>query len=193
MCHVAHLASISLSEEIDRAENLIRSCQPLMVDRMLGREGKFGLPRYLTAHQGMVWGLRKKGFSQTEIASSLGVSRQAIHKSMTKANNKVLDALLDAARTNRLDVEKVDPAKGILLGYSQGFRSRVFLTFSPKSGVQLWYEHQGQCEGCKRRIECTERLLEIAEEWEVDLAEEHTELPPTLLAEKLFSGVAGAE
>ena len=100
---------------------------------------------------------------------------------------------MDTAQINKLDIRKVDPAKGFLAGYSLGFRSRAFLIYSSKNGVQLWYEHKGQCEGCRRREECTRKLLETAKEWEVDLRKEEAMLPPTLLAEKLFSGVAGTK
>jgi len=148
---------------------------------------------YLTTYQGMVWGLSRKGLSQTEIASQLEVSRQAIHKTLDKANNRVLKALLDAAQINKLDIRKVDSLKGVLVGYSPGFRSRVFIIYSPKNGVQLWYEHQGQCEGCQRREECTQKLLETAKEWEIELTVEEEKLEPTELAEKLFSGVVGRE
>lgn len=146
---------------------------------------------YLTAYQGLIWDLYRKGLSQTQIASKLEVSRQAVHKTLNKANNRVLRALLDTAQVNKLDIGKVDPAKGVLVGYSPGFHSRVFLIYSSKNGMQLWYEHQGQCNGCQRREECTRKLLETAKEWEVDLTKEETALPPTLLAERLFSGVAG--
>ena len=145
---------------------------------------------YLTAYQGLIWDLYRKGLSQTQIASKLEVSRQAVHKTLNKANNRVLRALLDTAQVNKLDIKKVDPTKGFLVGYSPGFRSRVFLIYSSKNGVQLWYEHQGQCDGCQRHEECTRHLLETANEWEVDLTKEETMLPPTLIAEKLFSKVA---
>ena len=145
--------------------------------------------RNLTGTQRQVWRLHKKGLSQTKIASELGVSRQAIHKTLNQANDRVFHALLGVAQISKLDIEKVDPAKGVLLGYSPGFRSRVFLIYSPKNGVQLWYEHQGQCEGCKKREDCTRKLLETAKEWEMNLTKEEANLPPTLLAEKLFSGV----
>jgi len=145
---------------------------------------------YLTAYQGLVWSLYRRGLSQTQIASKLGVSRQAIHKTLDKANHRVLRSLLDTAQINKLEVKRVDPAKGFLVGYSLDFHSRVTLIYGSKSGVQLWYEHQGQCEGCQRREECTQKLLETAKEWEVDLTKEETILPPTLLAERLFSEVA---
>jgi len=123
------------------------------------------------------------------IASKLGVSRQAIHKTLNQANERVLGALLDTAQINKLDVKKVDPSKGVLIGYSPEFRSKVFVIYSLKNGVQLWYEHQGQCEGCQKREECTQKLLETTKEWEIELKKEETVLPPTLLAEKLFSEV----
>jgi predicted transcriptional regulator len=148
------------------------------------------LSGYLTTHQAMVWDLFRKGLSQARIASKLGVSRQAVHKTIDKANERVMRALLDTAQINKLDIKKVDPAKGVLAGYSRGFQSRVFLTYSAESGVQLWYEHQGQCEGCNRRQECIRKLCDLAKEWEITLTEEDTKLAPTLLAEKVFKGVA---
>ena len=144
----------------------------------------------LTSYQGLIWSRFRKGLSQSQIATELEVSRQAIHKTLHKANIRVLESLQDTAKINKLDVISVDPSKGFLVGYSPGFRSRVFLTYGPKNGIQLWYEHKGQCEGCQRYEECSLRLLETAKEWEIDLTEEDTTLPPTLLAEKLFSGVA---
>jgi transcriptional regulator len=134
--------------------------------------------------------LYRKGFSQTEIAMKLDVSRQAIHKTLDKANTRILRALLDAAETNKLDIRKVDPVKGVLIGYSHGFRTKVFLVYSEKEGVQLWYEHKGQCEGCQRLEECTQKLLKTANEWEINLSKDEKSLSPTLLAEKLFSGVS---
>jgi len=139
----------------------------------------------------MVWGLYRKGVSQTEIAAKLDVSRQAIHKTLDKANNRILRALLDAAETNKLDIRKVDPVKGVLVGYSHGFRTKVFLVYSEKDGLQLWYENKGQCEGCQRREECTRKLLKTADEWEIRLSKDETNLQPTQLAEKLFSEVTG--
>ena len=53
----------------------------------------------------------------------------------------------------------------------------------------MWYEHKGQCKGCQKREECTQKLFETAKEWEADLTKEDAMLPPTLLAEKLFSEV----
>lgn len=141
----------------------------------------------------MIWRLCRKGLSQTKIALNLGVSRQAIHKTRKEANVRVRKALLDAAQINKLDIKKVDSVKGVLVGYSHGFRSRVFLIFTPKNGVQLWYEHKGQCNDCEKRNECITKLLETAKEWEITLQEEDTMLPPTQLAERLFSEVAGKE
>ena len=148
---------------------------------------------YLTNSQRDIWSLSKKGLTQTKIASRLGVSRQAIHKTLNQANERVLGALLDTAQINKLDIKKVDPSKGVLVGYSPGFHSKVFVIYNAKNGVQLWYEHNGQCEGCQKREDCTQKLLETAKEWEIDLTVEEEKLPPTLLAEKLFSEVTGTK
>lgn len=41
--------------------------------------------------------------------------------------------------------------------------------------------------------ECTQKLLETAKEWRIELTDEETKLSPTLLVERLFSGVVGAK
>jgi len=145
------------------------------------------LSGYLTARQRSIWSLSRSGMTESTIASRLNVSRQAVHKALDSAHAKVLKALVDAAELNRLEVRRVDPARGILLGFSPGFRLRVFLTYGVKNGVQLWYEHRGQCDGCQRKEECSRMLQGSAEEWGVKLTPEELTLPPTKLAERLFS------
>lgn len=43
------------------------------------------------------------------------------------------------------------------------------------------------------REECTQKLLKTAKKWGIELTDEETGLSPTLLVERLFSGVVGAK
>lgn len=144
------------------------------------------LSGYLTPRQKSIWGLSRSGLSESKIATRLSISRQAVHKALDLAEGKVLRALLDAAELDRFEVKKVDPIRGILVGFSPGFRLRVFLTYGVRNGIQLWYEHRGQCDGCQRKEECLRMLQGCAEEWGVTLTAEELSLPPTKLAERLF-------
>lgn len=147
------------------------------------------LSGYLTPRQRSIWRMRRVGLTESNIASKLNISRQAVHKALNSAEAKILKALIDAAELNRFEVRKVDAVRGILVGFSPGFKLRVFLTYSVKNGVQLWYEHRGQCDGCQRRKECIQMLRKNAEEWGVKLTDEELILHPTKLAERLFSEV----
>lgn len=84
-----------------------------------------------------------------------------MHKTLQKANDRVLEALQDTAEINKLDVISVDPSKGFLVGYSPGFRSRVFLVYSPKSGMQLWYDIKANARTVKSEGNVRESFLKL--------------------------------
>jgi len=57
---------------------------------------------------------------------------------------------------------------------------------SEKHGVQVWYEHDGDCGACQRYTECVELLWDYATELGVRI--EKT-ADPTKMAEELFTNV----
>ncbi len=142
---------------------------------------------YLTARQLDIWRLRRDGLPQFKIAERLGVTRQAIHNVIGVIDKKVSGVLQDAARMNKVEVQHIDPVKGILLGYSPEVRDRVIITFSVRHGIQTWYRHTGQCADCDLENECRKMLLEEAEERGINLTEEDKREPPAKLAHKVFS------
>ena len=144
---------------------------------------------YLTARQLDIWKLRRDGLPQFRIAERLGVTRQAVHNVLGLIDRKVSQALQDAARTNKVEVQYVDSVKGALLGYSPEVKDQVIITFSVKHGVQTWYRHTGQCAGCDLEDKCREMLLEEAEERSISLTEEEKREPPAELAQKVFSKI----
>ncbi|UCE16859.1 MAG: hypothetical protein JSV12_04455 [Candidatus Bathyarchaeota archaeon] len=142
---------------------------------------------YLTLRQASIWGMRRKGVKQAEIARRMGVQRQGINRAFMAIDSKVGKALVEAARLNKLSVYRVDLVNGILEAYSPVYKVPVIISFSEANGVQVWYLYEGKCNECERTGTCRKVLRAEAEERNIQLSEEDNKLPPTLLARKIFS------
>lgn len=137
----------------------------------------------LTNRQLHLWKLRRSGLRTSEIASRLGISRQAVHKGLKVVEAKVYKALISAAMASRVEIRRVDVEKGLLVGWSPWLGVDVYITFSAKNGVQIWFKHEGSCRKCPLREDCKRILLSEAEERGIALPED---LEPSQLAELLF-------
>lgn len=146
---------------------------------------------YLTSKQKRIWDLKGKGLPEANIARKLDVSRQTVHKALNTANCKVFQALQETARLNKIRVDTVDSANGILVGYSPEFKATAMITFSAKNGVQIWYRHEGDCKNCDQLKTCRKSLLAEAEERDIQLSENQKSVLPSKLAEILFSRIIG--
>ena len=146
---------------------------------------------YLTPKQRKYWSLRRKGLSQAEISRMMGVTRQTVNKTFDAIDSRVSKALLEAAEINRIEVSRVDPKKGFLLGRSPSLGVDVLVTFSDRNGIQVWYRGEGGCSECGWRNSCREKLLFEAEERGIELPEGAEEMEPSELAEILFKKIVG--
>jgi len=148
------------------------------------------LPKaYLTDKQLIVWSLLLKKLSKAEIGRRLGVTRQAVYDAEKVIQAKVEQALIHTAESNMIEPRYVDSAKGILLGYSPSSQRNVIITFSARNGVQTWHYEQPDCSSCKWVERCRKRLLDEADERDVALSDEEKGLPPSKLAQVIFSRV----
>ena len=148
------------------------------------------LPKaYLTDKQMIVWSLLLKKLSKAEIGRRLGVTRQAVYDAEKVIQAKVEQALIHTAESNMIQPRYVDSAKGILLGYSPSSQRNVIITFSARNGVQTWHYEQPDCSSCKWVERCRKRLLDEADERDVALSDEEKGLPPSKLAQVIFSRV----
>lgn len=129
------------------------------------------------------WILRRNGFPNINIAKRFGVSRQAVSRALLSMDKRIEEALLEMARANKIEVEKLDSKKGILFGRSVPFKANAVIFVSVKHGMQVWYEHEGECGTCERYRECIELLWDFAEEMGLKL--QSTE-DPTKIADELF-------
>ncbi len=84
--------------------------------------------------------------------------------------------------------KQVNAKRGILFGHSVPFNADAIIFVSAKHGMQVWYEHEGNCGACTRYAQCIELLWDFADEMKTKL--ERTD-DPTKLAEELFGKLRG--
>ena len=129
------------------------------------------------------WKLRRDGLPNINIARSFNISRQAVSRALISMDKRIEDTLLEMAQANQIEMEGMNAERGILFGHSMPFNANAIIFVSAKHGVQVWYEHEGDCGACSRYTQCIELLWDFADEMKVKL--EKTE-DPTKLAEELF-------
>jgi hypothetical protein len=132
------------------------------------------------------WTMRRSGIPNITIANQLGISRQAVSHALRSMDEKIESTLGDMARANQIAIDKINTERGILIGRSIPFQTAAIIFISEKHGIQVWYEHDGDCGTCQRYTECIELLWDYAKELEIRL--ENT-ADPTKIAEELFTKV----
>jgi hypothetical protein len=129
------------------------------------------------------WLLRRNGLPNINIAKHFGISRQAVSRALLSMDKRIEETLLEMARANRIEVEKLDPKMGVLFGRSVPFKVNAIIFVSVKHGMQVWYEHEGDCGSCESYRKCIELLWDFAEEMKIKL---HSTDDPTKIADELF-------
>jgi len=129
------------------------------------------------------WKLRRDGLPNINIARSFNISRQAVSRALISMDKRIEDTLLEMAQSNQIEMEGMNAERGILFGHSMPFNANATIFVSAKYGVQVWYEHEGDCGACSRYTQCIELLWDFADEMKIKL--ERTD-DPTKLAEELF-------
>jgi hypothetical protein len=129
------------------------------------------------------WVLRRNGLPNINIAKQFGVSRQAVSRALLSMDKRIEETLLEMARAKRIEVQKLDSKKGILFGKSIPFKANAIIFVSAKHGMQVWYEHEGECGSCERYKECIELLWDFADEMQLKLQSTND---PTKIADEFF-------
>lgn len=146
----------------------------------------------LTHKQFTLWKMRRSGLSASEIASRLGISRQAVHKGLQAVEAKISKALISTARSSRIEIRRIDLNKGFLVGYSPGLNVDVYVTLSYSNGVQIWFRHRGNCKECSLRENCKRIIFNEARERGIELPDVEG-IEPSELAEILFKSLEVGE
>jgi predicted transcriptional regulator len=132
------------------------------------------------------WKMRRNGMSNISIANLVGITRQGVSQALRVMDEKIESSLREMAHANRIQVEKIDVERGVLFGRSIPFQTAAFIFVSEKHGMQVWYEHDGDCKACDEFTRCIEFIWDFATELGIKI--EKT-ADPTKMAEELLTKI----
>ncbi|MFW9925380.1 MAG: hypothetical protein CW716_01890 [Candidatus Bathyarchaeum sp.] len=154
----------------------------------------------LSTDESAVWEQFQKGLSTTEIAESdmmKGWSPAYVSRVLNRARRKIAKALSQQASSHRLDVESLLDYKGILIGFDYQANAQVYIIFTMKLGVIVWYKHDSYagklCPDCPKEAECRETLDTIMEEYNITLRPDEEQLSMTQQSIAIFNKLAAKE
>ena len=154
----------------------------------------------LSTHEAMVWDQFQKGLSTTEIAEQSveeDWSPAYVSRVLNRARKKIAKALNEQASSHRLDVESLLDYKGILIGFDYQANAQVYIVFTMKLGVIVWYRHDSYagklCPECPKEAECRETLDTIMGEYNITLRPDEEQLPMTQQSIAIFNKLAAKE
>jgi hypothetical protein len=129
-----------------------------------------------------------KGLSTTIIADKLSTTRQFVNQTRLAAEAKLSTTLLDVAQANDLQVTKLYPQQGMLLGYHPALNRKAILTYSTNYGIKVWYWHNNAEEITNQEFLRQTRLylLDVAKERGIEIKDAE-KLHPAKLASIIFS------
>lgn len=142
------------------------------------------MPLSLDERQFAFWRLRRSGLPNIHIADRFKISRQAVSKALLAMDRKVEETLINMAQANQIEVERMNAEIGVLFGRSVPFDAAAIVFVSADRGVQVWYEHEGDCGACQRYAQCIELLWGYADELGITLTKTDD---PTRMADELFA------
>jgi hypothetical protein len=142
----------------------------------------------LSNKQKTIWALLNKGLSIVTIAEKLNATRQFVNQTKLAAEARLSTTLLDVAQANDLQVTKLYPQQGILLGYHPALNRKAILTYSTNFGIKVWYWHDNPEEVTDTTFlnQTRQYLLDIAKERGVEI-EDAESIHPAKLAHMIFS------
>jgi hypothetical protein len=144
----------------------------------------------LSKHESIVWKEFHKGKSTSEIAekSKEEWTPSYVSRVLTRTREKISKALEEHAKSHRLDIESLLDYKGLLIGFDYQANAQVYIVFTEKQGIIVWYKHDSYagklCPECPKETECREILDTIIEEYKITLRPDEKKL---LMTEKSLS------
>ncbi len=74
---------------------------------------------------------------QTAVLNEAGY----VSRVLNRARGKIEKTLRDHANSHRLDIESVQDYKGLLIGFDYQANTQVYIIFTLREGVVVWYKH----------------------------------------------------
>jgi len=141
----------------------------------------------LSQKQKTVWSLLSKGLSAVAIAEILSTTRQFINQTKLSAEARLSTTLLDVAQANELQITKLYPQQGILLGYHPALNRKAILTYSTNYGIKVWYWHDNPEEVTDITFlnQTRQYLIDIAKERGIEIPDAD-KIHPAKLAHLVF-------
>ena len=133
------------------------------------------------------WKMRRSGMSNISIANLVGITRQGVSQALLVMDEKIDASLREMAHANRIQIEKIDVERGDPVREIHPVPDQAPIIFvSEKHGMQVWYEHDGDCISCDEFTKCIEFIWDFAAELGIKL--EKTQ-DPTKMAEELLAKI----
>ncbi len=141
----------------------------------------------LSQKQKTVWSLILKGLSVSAIAKKLNTTRQYVNQTRLTTESKLSSTLLEVARVNDLQISRVYPREGLLVGFHPGLNRKAILTYSTNQGIRIWYwyDHPEEVTNQEFLRKTREYLLDLAEERGIEV-EPTSQVHPGRLAQTIF-------
>ncbi len=120
-----------------------------------------------------------------------------VSRVLNRAREKIEKTLRDHANSHRLDVESILDYKGLLIGFDYQANAQVYIVYTMKSGVIVWYRHDSYagklCPECPKESECRDALDAIMTEYGITLRSDEEKLYMTQQSIAIFSKLAAKE
>ena len=142
--------------------------------------------RYPTKQQGKIWLQRRQDVSPSIIAKQMRVSRPYVSKAQKVAEQRISKLMKNAAMINRISIKHSSSKYGFAVGYCPGYQSTSYITYSPTFGVQVWFDHEGDCGSCPENSICEKTIRGLAEEWSLEIP---NSIKTSRAASLLFNGI----
>ena len=141
----------------------------------------------LSHKQKTVWSLISRGFSIAAIADKLNTTRQFVNQTKLVAEAKLSTTLIDVAQANDIQITKLYPKEGMLIGYHPSLKRKAIITYSTNHGVKVWYWHDKPEEVTNKEFlkQTQTYLLDLAIEKGIEIPNAAT-IHPAKLAHEIF-------
>ena len=154
----------------------------------------------LSEHESIVWHEFQIGKPTSIIAEEHATEKWTpayVSKVLNKARNKIKRLLQEQALSHRLDIESLLDYKGLLIGFDYQANAQVYIIYTERLGVIVWYRHESYagklCPDCPKEEECRDALDAIVEEYGIELRPDEKLLPMTQRSTAVFNKLAAKE
>jgi len=154
----------------------------------------------LSTHESIVWKEFQTGKNTGSIAEYYKAdtwSPAYVSRVLNRARKKIAKTLKEHAKSHRLDVESLLDYKGLLIGYDYQISTQVYIVYTQKLGIIVWYKHDSfagkLCPECPKDCDCRETLDTIIQEYNIPLRKDEEELCMTKQSITIFNKLAAKE